>query len=124
MDPSRRGSKTFIYHQYFASVRVNLVHNSMKPLRHGDVSIPIIIPRCWVISRVRHTGSKYMLTEDEAKNMLKRTFLFSFQKITRSTDLSLIHIPEPTRLRRISYAVFCLKKKKMSTIPLSDPTKP
>src|SRR5660398_248280 len=27
-------------------------------------------------------------------------------------DLSLIHISEPTRLRRISYAVFCLKKKK------------
>ena len=27
------------------------------------------------------------------------------------TVLSLIHISEPTRLRRISYAVFCLKKK-------------
>src|SRR5660397_172377 len=27
-----------------------------------------------------------------------------------STVLSLIHISEPTRLRRISYAVFCLKK--------------
>ena len=26
--------------------------------------------------------------------------------------LSLIHISEPTRLRRMSYAVFCLKKKK------------
>ena len=25
-------------------------------------------------------------------------------------ELSLIHISEPTRLRRISYAVFCLKK--------------
>ena len=29
-------------------------------------------------------------------------------------DLSLIHISEPTRLRRISYAVFCLKKKKQT----------
>src|SRR5665809_107108 len=29
-----------------------------------------------------------------------------------SGRLSLIHISEPTRLRRISYAVFCLKKKK------------
>ena len=27
-------------------------------------------------------------------------------------DLSLIHISEPTRPERISYAVFCLKKKK------------
>ena len=32
---------------------------------------------------------------------------------TKSLSLSLIHISEPTRLRRISYAVFCLKKKKM-----------
>src|SRR5660397_276209 len=30
----------------------------------------------------------------------------------RWSSLSLIHISEPTRLRRISYAVFCLKKKK------------
>jgi len=29
-----------------------------------------------------------------------------------AATLSLIHISEPTRLRRISYAVFCLKKKK------------
>ena len=32
--------------------------------------------------------------------------------IDRDIELSLIHISEPTRLRRISYAVFCLKKKK------------
>src|SRR5660397_279796 len=31
-------------------------------------------------------------------------------------DLSLIHISEPTRLRRISYAVFCLKKKKKNKL--------
>src|SRR5450756_2434281 len=29
-----------------------------------------------------------------------------------SVDVSLIHISEPTRLGMISYAVFCLKKKK------------
>src|SRR5660398_299353 len=34
-------------------------------------------------------------------------------------DLSLIHISEPTRLRRISYAVFCLKKKKNKKIDIS-----
>src|SRR5665648_201127 len=32
-----------------------------------------------------------------------------------SYDLSLIHISEPTRLGMISYAVFCLKKKKSKT---------
>ncbi len=31
---------------------------------------------------------------------------------SRALDLSLILISEPTRLRRISYAVICLKKKK------------
>eukprot|EP00658_Telonema_sp_P-2_P008400 TRINITY_DN13163_c0_g1_i1.p1 TRINITY_DN13163_c0_g1~~TRINITY_DN13163_c0_g1_i1.p1 ORF type:complete len:157 (-),score=64.94 TRINITY_DN13163_c0_g1_i1:119-589(-) len=31
--------------------------------------------------------------------------------LTIVTDLSLIHISEPTRLLSISYAVFCLKKK-------------
>ena len=30
-------------------------------------------------------------------------------------DLSLIHISEPTRLGMISYAVFCLKKKKKTS---------
>ena len=33
--------------------------------------------------------------------------------------LSLIHIPELTRLRGISYAVFCLKKKILHTSPIS-----
>ena len=33
------------------------------------------------------------------------------QQLTAADYLSLIHISEPTRLRRISYAVFCLKKK-------------
>eukprot|EP00658_Telonema_sp_P-2_P041392 TRINITY_DN295_c0_g1_i6.p1 TRINITY_DN295_c0_g1~~TRINITY_DN295_c0_g1_i6.p1 ORF type:complete len:191 (+),score=30.54 TRINITY_DN295_c0_g1_i6:491-1063(+) len=33
-------------------------------------------------------------------------------------ELSLIHISEPTRLLSISYAVFCLKKKKKKKIPL------
>eukprot|EP00658_Telonema_sp_P-2_P061395 TRINITY_DN50090_c0_g1_i1.p2 TRINITY_DN50090_c0_g1~~TRINITY_DN50090_c0_g1_i1.p2 ORF type:complete len:123 (+),score=15.55 TRINITY_DN50090_c0_g1_i1:595-963(+) len=31
-------------------------------------------------------------------------------------QLSLIHISEPTRLLSISYAVFCLKKKKKKTL--------
>eukprot|EP00658_Telonema_sp_P-2_P025530 TRINITY_DN20286_c0_g1_i2.p1 TRINITY_DN20286_c0_g1~~TRINITY_DN20286_c0_g1_i2.p1 ORF type:complete len:214 (+),score=43.28 TRINITY_DN20286_c0_g1_i2:102-743(+) len=34
------------------------------------------------------------------------------EKVEATPDLSLIHISEPTRLLSISYAVFCLKKKK------------
>ena len=33
------------------------------------------------------------------------------------SDLSLIHISEPTRQAEISYAVFCLKKKKTKNKP-------
>ena len=40
-----------------------------------------------------------------------------------SEMLSLIHISEPTRLRRISYAVFCLKKKKKKKTNNIDDTK-
>src|SRR5674536_328456 len=36
--------------------------------------------------------------------------------------LSLIHISEPTRLLSISYAVFCLKKKKKQTLKQSTAT--
>eukprot|EP00825_Cyclidium_porcatum_P015442 TRINITY_DN18788_c0_g1_i1.p3 TRINITY_DN18788_c0_g1~~TRINITY_DN18788_c0_g1_i1.p3 ORF type:complete len:122 (-),score=28.11 TRINITY_DN18788_c0_g1_i1:54-419(-) len=35
-------------------------------------------------------------------------------KINKIYTLSLIHISEPTRLGMISYAVFCLKKKKQN----------
>eukprot|EP00658_Telonema_sp_P-2_P033526 TRINITY_DN24590_c0_g1_i3.p1 TRINITY_DN24590_c0_g1~~TRINITY_DN24590_c0_g1_i3.p1 ORF type:complete len:220 (-),score=67.18 TRINITY_DN24590_c0_g1_i3:41-700(-) len=35
--------------------------------------------------------------------------------LKQSRELSLIHISEPTRLLSISYAVFCLKKKKIKT---------
>ena len=36
--------------------------------------------------------------------------------VAQLLDLSLIHISEPTRLGMISYAVFCLKKKKKKKI--------
>ena len=35
-----------------------------------------------------------------------------FRQALQDPNLSLIHISEPTRRRGISYAVFCLKKKK------------
>ncbi len=40
--------------------------------------------------------------------------------IVEECDLSLIHISEPTRLLSISYAVFCLKKKKRKMTRISD----
>ena len=41
----------------------------------------------------------------------------------RATRLSLIHISEPTRRTPISYAVFCLKKKKKTNNKSKTTTK-
>eukprot|EP00658_Telonema_sp_P-2_P034517 TRINITY_DN25198_c0_g1_i3.p2 TRINITY_DN25198_c0_g1~~TRINITY_DN25198_c0_g1_i3.p2 ORF type:complete len:185 (+),score=59.09 TRINITY_DN25198_c0_g1_i3:158-712(+) len=43
---------------------------------------------------------------------VKAELLQSRTELESANDLSLIHISEPTRLLSISYAVFCLKKKK------------
>ena len=48
--------------------------------------------------------------KNKAEFIFARIFGWEF-KVVR-IDLSLIHISEPTRQAEISYAVFCLKKKK------------
>jgi len=55
------------------------------------------------LRRASITGSG--IFKDAASDERIRTIFFD------GLILSLIHISEPTRLRRISYAVFCLKKK-------------
>ena len=47
---------------------------------------------------------------------------FSPDLVCLAGYLSLIHISEPTRLLSISYAVFCLKKKKKHTNIRNTPT--
>src|SRR5659263_747260 len=45
-------------------------------------------------------------------NIVRRTLFILYENRLAGYRLSLIHISEPTRLGMISYAVFCLKKKK------------
>src|SRR5674476_767337 len=45
-----------------------------------------------------------------------------YTPVSRRQDLSLIHISEPTRQAEISYAVFCLKKKKKHKINTTKKT--
>ncbi len=52
------------------------------------------------------SNDAWLLTKDAT------TFARVQQTLDTPISLSLIHLSEPTRLRRISYAVFCLKKKK------------
>ena len=52
-------------------------------------------------------------SEAAAKKTIYNSPYVSFSPDGRAfTTLSLIHISEPTRQAEISYAVFCLKKKK------------
>ena len=56
------------------------------------------------------------------KRQSQSTEKITFDKVSKkkatncTPDLSLIHISEPTRQAEISYAVFCLKKKKKKNI--------
>src|SRR5678810_484938 len=61
------------------------------------------------LRRVMHIRRGFPLTSAEHEPHLPA---LQFQRQARSLALSLIHISEPTRQAEISYAVFCLKKKK------------
>ena len=80
------------------------------------------------IIKMRHDDVVSSLASGAVDNMEKynymlgqiRTYQYLNQEIStllnkkeqNDKDLSLIHISEPTRRTPISYAVFCLKKKK------------
>ena len=73
----------------------------------------------------RTTNATDMLIVDAYRNLAESSASISKRFHVSDTyahdvfDLSLIHISEPTRLGMISYAVFCLKKKK-TKINVSD----
>src|SRR5450756_2863356 len=70
-----------------------------------------------------HYGKHHQAYVTNLNNLIKGTEYVSLglEAIVKKApaggvyNLSLIHISEPTRLGMISYAVFCLKKKKRST---------
>src|SRR5450756_196457 len=57
----------------------------------------------------RTRASEVLVNEGDAELIRARE---SYGDLLMGQNLSLIHISEPTRLGMISYAVFCLKKKK------------
>src|SRR5665647_1883341 len=68
------------------------------------------IPIGWVIDGANRNDS--ILLEPTLQAVADRGLLLDIE--TLHLDLSLIHISEPTRRTPISYAVFCLKKKKQN----------
>mgnify|MGYP002683008875 CR=1 FL=1 len=55
------------------------------------------------------------LYEEKREKQIEIMLDMSVRLLNEGYCLSLIHISEPTRLLSISYAVFCLKKKKQPT---------
>src|SRR5664279_1722612 len=58
------------------------------------------------------TSSASSLPVDQVDAAIAAIALLLAERAPELLDLSLIHISEPTRRTPISYAVFCLKKKK------------
>src|SRR5450759_3088690 len=71
----------------------------------GDIETPILLTSTTSVPLVADALISYMLALPGNEDVL------SINPVVGET-LSLIHISEPTRLGMISYAVFCLKKKK------------
>src|SRR5678815_4844264 len=56
-----------------------------------------------------------------SSTFFKHKSIHKYTRVGVGRDLSLIHISEPTRLLSISYAVFCLKKKKTGNLTTPTP---
>ena len=77
-------------------------------LKKGD-RVSLVGFGSWSVSKRAAREGRNPQTGKTIKIAAKNVVKF---KAGADLSLSLIHISEPTRLRRISYAVFCLKKKK------------
>src|SRR5665647_1458076 len=69
--------------------------------------LPLIFPVSAVLN-----GTETLITTDTYKTLNFPPEINGDRIAWSTQDLSLIHISEPTRRTPISYAVFCLKKKK------------
>src|SRR5450756_2772450 len=65
-----------------------------------------------LITGVAHNGKRVRRLRPRWSRMERHAPLKRDKTPGTNKHLSLIHISEPTRLGMISYAVFCLKKKK------------
>src|SRR5680860_1832313 len=93
----------------------NQLSRSLIGLSPLSTAHPLGFQPKWVRSSTR-SYPRFNLAMDRSLRFGSRPgdsiALFGLAFATASPHLSLIHISEPTRRTPISYAVFCLKKKK------------
>src|SRR5664279_5772673 len=104
-----------------ANERHGLTRREMLSLlAKGALTYPLATSGLFALARKTQSPSQavpadWQLTSEELlEEIVSRAFLFFWNETGKRTGLvlSLIHISEPTRRTPISYAVFCLKKKK------------
>src|SRR5665647_1077888 len=76
------------------------------PLHYEDPTDGTLAPQFVIQEIDRVTGHDAVVCTDVGQHQMWATQYYTY-------CLSLIHISEPTRRTPISYAVFCLKKKKL-----------
>ena len=96
-----------------------IVQDWVRGIDAKDRAAGFIAPNCfrWFAHKEEIAeGIKAYLVD-----ILERVYKYhtAYKTILYEWELSLIHISEPTRQAEISYAVFCLKKKKKQKISQS-----
>src|SRR5678810_1208683 len=91
--------------------------NFMARYARGLICLPLTEERCdelhlttQVADNTSFLGTAFTVSIDARRGI--STGISAADRATTILVLSLIHISEPTRQAEISYAVFCLKKKK------------
>eukprot|EP00658_Telonema_sp_P-2_P011331 TRINITY_DN14301_c0_g1_i5.p1 TRINITY_DN14301_c0_g1~~TRINITY_DN14301_c0_g1_i5.p1 ORF type:complete len:152 (-),score=19.17 TRINITY_DN14301_c0_g1_i5:42-497(-) len=130
-------SKTWIQRWFHSNKPNKIIRSKKQP--SGCIPFVAQVPRDWIITTGDFSGPNCQLDDKTTYHLQSLGYLtysypstvqcsalpeadISHMSLTRHWSqsvppysaliLSLIHISEPTRLLSISYAVFCLKKKK------------
>src|SRR5659263_162969 len=95
------GTREFIISFAFITTKANCLLQ-----RIGVKRMPVILSKS--------NETLWIMVSNHLSDVLSLLVPYPYEKMNAYpvSDLSLIHISEPTRLGMISYAVFCLKKKK------------
>ena len=115
-----------IYLCTISSVRAGEYHLLPEPQKFTPLGSSFVLGRTKLSTPVlRQEWEAFVVDrggviDDKARASIEVKLVPSLEEVPLNADeayrlvvnngLSLIHISEPTRLRRISYAVFCLKK--------------
>eukprot|EP01068_Selenidium_serpulae_P001227 Selendium_serpulae@DN1304_c1_g1_i1.p2 len=86
-------------HMQFDVTDLGIIYNALDEHDNRAIQHRVVRRQRQDVYKRQHWNFPY-----EPKKAVRRKM-----KATYRSDLSLIHISEPTRLRRISYAVFCLE---------------